>query len=145
MNPDMTPEELLLLAQGVTAEGQQLKTKQELIDFFLQPFGQSNSERKQFITRRRQFRKAIFTVRWKMHYNQTNLTPEEVAVKEIIDARIDPNRGLTWANFTYQWDVSPNPQTPGKVIQKHEWFKDGGEVDSDIGSFYPAAFTEQGI
>lgn len=141
----MTPEELLNLAKGATSEAQTLKSKQDLIDFFLQPFGPSSSDQKLFITRRRHFRKTMFNVRWKLHHKLKDLTPDEIAVKEIIDSRIDPNRGITWENFTFQWDVSPNPQTPGKIIQKHEWFKDGGTVDSDIGCFYPAAFTEQGI
>lgn len=145
MTTPMTPEELLNMAKGVTPEGQKMKSHQDLINYFLQPFTNSSSDMKKFITRRREFRRTMFAVRKKLHYNQTEFTPEELAVKEIIDQRLNPNRGLTWAQFTFLWDVSPNPETPAKIIQKNEWFKEGGQVDNDVGSFYPSAFTEQGV
>jgi hypothetical protein len=140
VNPEMTPEELLQLAMGATEQAKTLTADEDLRKHYLTPGTQ-----KEYLVKRRVFRRTMFSVRWKLHFKQDNFTPEEKIVKEIIDARIKPDIGLTWETFTYQWDVSPNPEKPFEVIQKHQWFKEGGGLDQDIGTFYPAAFTEQGI
>jgi len=144
-NKNLTAEQMLELAKGILPEAKQMIQEEEIRKHYLTPLPNNNSGLKEYIQKRRVFRRTMFAVRRKLHYKQTDFTPEEKIIKEIIDARLTPNQGLTWETFTFQWDVSPNPAKPFEIIQMHQWFKEGGRVDDDIGSFYPSAFTKQAI
>lgn len=49
--------------------------------------------------------------------------------------------GMSWKNFTFLWDVSPND--PLKVIREDQWKDEGGSYDGITGKKYPSAFTHQ--
>lgn len=136
----MSPEELLKMAMGITPEAQEKAAEENIKKHYLVPTTQ-----KDYFAKRRVFRRTMFSVRRKLHYNQQEFTTEEKVVKEIIESRLDPSKGFTWESFTFLWDITPNYQNPFQIIQKQHWFKEGGVLDQDIGTFYPAAFTEQGI
>jgi hypothetical protein len=136
----MSPEDLLKMAMGITPEAQEMAAEENLKKHYLVPTTQ-----KEYFAKRRVFRRTMFSVRRKLHYNQTEFSTEEKVVKEIIDTRLDPSKGFTWDSFTFLWDITPNYQNPFQIVQKQHWFKEGGAIDQDIGTFYPSAFTEQGI
>ena len=136
----MSPDDLLKMAMGITPEAQEMAASENIKKHYLTPTTQ-----KDYFQKRRVFRRTMFSIRWKLHYNQTTFTAEEKAIKEIMDARLDPSKGFTWESFTFLWDITPNYQNPFQIVQKQHWFKEGGAIDQDIGTFYPAAFTEQGI
>lgn len=86
--------------------------------------------------KRRHIRYKLFRIR---ENNPEFLTD---GLKEIIEAQLDSNKGLTWESFTFQWDVAAND--PFKVILKRQWNETGGGYDEN-GKHYPPAFTKQGI
>lgn len=133
---DLTPEQLLELAKGVsdTEEAQMLKAKEQ---WYRAPETPQESRLK-----RRKIRKTLLGIA-KNHANgneeEENLQLK--ALKEIISEQLDPNRNMRWPTFTWTWDVGV--QNPLQVILREEWFKSGGTIDPDIGVFLPAAFTQQ--
>lgn len=61
-----------------------------------------------------------------------------VELKTIIETQFV--QGMTWENFTFDWDVSS--KNPLKVITQFEW---DGRIDKFLNKCDPPAFTKQGI
>lgn len=85
--------------------------------------------------RRRQIRYRLFRIReGKEEFDH--------GLKAFIENQFRP--GMTWENFTFEWDVAPNDVL--KVITQFEWVSHGGvmrEVDSKTMLCEPTGFTRQ--
>ena len=82
---EMTPEELLALAQGATPEAQAKIREANLIAYFTQGFTSgTNSEKKEYWARRRKLRGNMLRVRKKLHQIKEgyNVTLTEVPAIE---------------------------------------------------------------
>ena len=96
---------------------------------------------KEYITKRREARRSIFTIR-KMLNAGKELTDEKlIALHKIISEQLDPDFGLSYGTFTFAWDISPKSLT--KLIRKEQWVKEGGGFDEEFSNHAPTAFTKQ--
>lgn len=89
---------------------------------------------------RRQVRYRLFRIREDKDIYDNGL-------RSFIEKQFKP--GMSWKNFTYEWDVAPNE--PLKVVSPFEWQSCGGRVRSALDPTTgrpvcdPSAFTHQGI
>lgn len=85
--------------------------------------------------RRQQVRYRLFRIREeKEEFNH--------GLKEFIENQF--KSGMTWSNFTFDWDVAPN--NPLKVISPFEWTSLGGKmqiIDDKTMLCDPTGFTNQ--
>lgn len=99
--------------------------------------------RRDKILYRRHLRKEMFGILKRVYRKQEDqLTVEQLALKEIIDAQLDPNLAMVWDGFTFVWDL--HPQDGPIVVRKEQWGKNGGQFD-ELGQCFPSAFTKQAI
>lgn len=134
-----TDEQLLNMAKGVPqSEDEKKMMKQaDLVAEWLEV----PERRKYVLVKRREVRRGIFKI-IKRKRRGLEMLPELEALISIIEPQLDANLQMTWATFTFNWDIHPFEIT--KVIQKHEWFGAGGSYD-ELGSLTPPAFTKQVI
>ena len=137
----MSEEDLLKLAMGLgSIEPTDEDKKQEFKDEFAVR-GRNSKER---LDRRRALRKeAFFVIKQMVRETESNLSLKQIALKELIEGQLDKNLAMDWHGFTFVWDIHPDG-TP-VVVRKEAWVKAGGGFDSELGTHYPSAFTEQVI
>jgi hypothetical protein len=134
-----TDEQLLNMAKGVP----QSDDEREMLDqaAHVAKWMEIPEKSKYLLTKRREIRRGIFTIIKRLRRN-LEITPELKALMSIIEPQLNADLQMTWATFTFNWDIHPFETTT--VIQKHEWFSAGGRYD-ELGSLEPPAFTEQEI
>lgn len=105
-----------------------------------------NGKKYQVHPHRRHIRNRLF------HLRKGENEPEyDSGLRKWMELQFRP--GMTWENFTFEWDVSPTE--PLKVISIHEWVAAGGLLEqykerSEKGydvmqtRCTPTAFTKQG-
>ena len=97
--------------------------------------------KKEYITKRRETRRIIFKIRKYLNAEKELEDEKMKALHEIMDAKLDPNLGLTYTTFSQQWDIHPKSLT--EMVLKEHWVREGGGFDTELGSHYPTAFTNQ--
>lgn len=133
-----TDKALLDLAKGVTPEKEELSEDAEFL-FKQEEWAAPPARKRELYTKRKKVRHTLFKI-IKKSKNGTDLTPSERALKSLFDPQMNGDLAITWATFTFNWDVSPDNHL--QVIRKDEWFTKGGRYD-ELGALYPTAFTEQ--
>ncbi len=97
--------------------------------------------KKEYITKRRETRRTIFKIRKYLNAGKELEDDKMKALHEIMDAKFDPNMGITYTTFSQQWDIHPKSLT--EMVLKEHWVREGGGFDNELGSHYPTAFTNQ--
>jgi len=123
---DMDDQELLRMAKGVDPKTYWLNV----------PLKQ-----KEYINKRRETRRTIFKIRKLLNADKPLLNERMEALHELISVQLDPNLGLTYTEFSSQWDIHPKSLT--QLILKEHWIREGGGFDTELGTHYPTAFTQQ--
>ena len=101
-------------------------------------------DKQEFIAYRREARRAIYKIIKYMKLRKPYLdNPMLKEMYEKMNALLDPNMGLRWDNFSTRWDL--HPTDINKIVLKEHWFKEGGGIDTELGTKSPTAFTSQKI
>lgn len=137
MNPDMSDEELMNLAKGVT------QIKRTPVEAEIENWKTKPTSSRDLFTKRRQLRKALFAVVKNQVKGSGNLDDRLQALKEIIEPQLNSNLGMKWEGYTFVWDIHPTEIT--RIIRKEEWVREGGGFDPEFGNHSPNAFTQQEI
>lgn len=137
MNPEMSEEDLLNLAKGV------VKVQKTPVEIEKERWHEKPKNSRDLFTRRRQLRKALFSVVRHEVKGTGNLNDELQALKEIIEPQLNSNLGMKWEGYTFVWDIHPTDIT--RIIRKEEWVREGGGFDPEFGNHSPNAFTQQEI
>lgn len=138
MTEEMTPDELLAMAQGVGVPTEEMVMQNHKLKWTKNDGSVKERNRK-----RRGIRKTLFKIaRLQVHGLPMPDKPTQ-ALFEIINEQLEPNLNIKWTTFSHTWDVAPNE--PTKVIRKEEWQKHGGGFDPEFGAHSPTAFTNQEI
>jgi len=102
------------------------------------------SEVPNFERYRREARRAIYKIikymKLKKDYKSD---PKLNEMFELINPMLVGDMGLRWDNFSNVWDVHPKDIT--KIVLKEHWFREGGGIDTELGTKAPTAFTSQKI
>ena len=132
---ESSDDDLLQYAMGV-------KPKEDIIQETY--WDKEIEDRQKFITYRREARRAIYKIIKYMKLRKSYLDdPKLKEMYEKINVLLDPNMGLRWDNFSIRWDL--HPTDINKIVLKEHWFKEGGGVDTELGTPSPTAFTSQKI
>ena len=136
MNDQFSDEQLLKMAMGVPDKDTEeatsiMKMKTEWMEM--------PTSGRDKLTKRKKMRHNMFKIIKRLR-REMEMTPELEAIKSIFDPQLNSNYQINWATFTFHWDVHPVDHT--KIIQKDQWFREGGQYD-ELGALQPTAFTEQ--
>ncbi len=131
----MDDKELLDLAKGVISTPEQEKMQ------WISYWNNIPENTRLHWLKRKEIRQAIFEIRKLYHRNKQVKDVKLAALHEIIGSQLNPNNGISYHSFTWQWDVHPKDIT--KIILKEHWVKEGGGFDVELGVHSPTAFTKQ--
>lgn len=127
-----TPEQILEVAKGLEPP--------ESVGIENNFWEHIPSSSRDLIHFRREVRRGIYKIiKWKKMKKEWEDNLRLKQLHDIINAQLDPNRGIRWETFSDKWDI--HPKKPLEIIIKEHWIKEGGGFDVDLGYHYPHAFT----
>jgi hypothetical protein len=139
-NGKITDEQLLKMAMGIEPDEPDAKLANEIMKLRAE-WEVVPSRGLDRLTRRRKMRYHMFKI-IKCLTREAELTPQQEAIRSIIEPQLEKAKQQNWYSFTFNWDLHPKDHT--KIITKDRWFAEGGSYD-ELGALKPSAFTEQQI